>query len=131
MTMLALPGETTGHRRLVSATGRTVLWLWLLLTMVPLIFMMVTSLKPSGIAKELPPRWLFTPTLENYSSVLSGGEGTSVGFDRLLMNSVAVTAGATLLTVALAVPAAYALSLRTLRQRKALSAWIRACCTNP
>jgi ABC-type glycerol-3-phosphate transport system permease component len=55
---------------------------------------------------------------------MAGGSGTSVGFDRLLFNSVAVTLGATVLTVAVAVPAAYALSLRSFRPRKALSSWI-------
>jgi multiple sugar transport system permease protein/sorbitol/mannitol transport system permease protein len=86
--------------------------------------MVITSVKPSGIAKSIPPRWIFTPTLEHYTSVLSGGSGTSVGFDRLLFNSAAVTLGSTLLTVAVAVPAAYALSMRTFRQRKGLSSWI-------
>jgi ABC-type glycerol-3-phosphate transport system permease component len=99
-------------------------WSWLLLSMFPLIFMVSTSLKPSGIAKQLPPRWVFTPTFEHYSSVLSGGQGTSVGFDRLLFNSAVVTLGSTLLTILLAIPAAYALSLRVLRQRKAVSSWI-------
>jgi ABC-type glycerol-3-phosphate transport system permease component len=92
--------------------------------MFPLVFMVSTSLKPSGIAKELPPRWAFSPTFEHYSSVLSGGQGTSVGFDRLLVNSAVVTLGSTVLTIVLAVPAAYALSLRVLRQRKAVSSWI-------
>lgn len=107
-----------------AIVGRTLLWIWLLLSMFPLLFMVSTSLKPSGIAKQLPPRWFFTPTFEHYSSVLSGGQGTSVGFDRLLFNSAVVTMGSTLLTIALAIPAAYALSLRVLRQRRAVSSWI-------
>jgi ABC-type glycerol-3-phosphate transport system permease component len=100
------------------------LWVYLLLTMVPLLFIVTTSFKPEGLAKQLPPAWLFTPTLEHYGSVLAGGQGTSVGFDRLLFNSAAVTLGSTALTIALAVPAAYALSMRTFRQRKFLSSWI-------
>jgi ABC-type glycerol-3-phosphate transport system permease component len=120
-----MAATTTGRRRRVpSIAGRTLLWIWLLLSMIPLVFMVSTSLKPSGIAKQLPPRWVFTPTFEHYTSVLSGGQGTSVGFDRLLFNSAVVTLGSTLLTLALAVPAAYALSLRVLRQRKAVSSWI-------
>jgi len=111
-------------RRFHSGAGRTLVWIWLVLSMFPLIFMVSTSLKPSGIAKQLPPRWVFTPTFEHYSSVLRGGQGTSVGFDRLLFNSAVVTLGSTLLTILLGIPAAYALSLRALRQRKAVSSWI-------
>jgi len=123
--MSSLTLDRPGRRPGVPTTvGRVLVWAWLLASMFPLVFMVATSLKPSGIAKELPPRWLFTPTFEHYSRVLSGGQGTSVGFDRLLFNSVMVTAGATLLTVALAVPAAYALSLRVVKRRKALSSWI-------
>jgi len=123
MSATAATTPRQGHR-FPSMAGRTLLWIWLLLSMFPLVFMLSTSLKPSGIAKQLPPRWVFTPTFDHFSSVLSGGQGTSVGFDRLLFNSVVVTAGSTLLTIALAIPAAYALSLRVLRQRKAVSSWI-------
>lgn len=104
--------------------GRTVLWIWLLVGLLPVVFMVSTSLRPEVIAKRLPPEWSFTPTLEHYGAVLTGAAGTSVGYDRLLLNSVVVTAGATLLTIALAVPAAYALSMRHFRARGALSSWI-------
>ena len=124
MSAITAPGRVGGRRRTTSVLGRLLLWAWLLAALVPLVFMVITSIKPSGIAKSIPPKWIFTPTLEHYTSVLSGGSGTSVGFDRLLFNSAAVTLGATLLTVVVAVPAAYALSLRTFRQRKALSSWI-------
>lgn len=124
MSAITAPGRAGAQRSTASVAGRVLLWAWLLGALVPLVFMVSTSLKPSGIAKALPPKWLFTPTLEHYQSVLSGGSGTSVGFDRLLFNSVVVTLGSTLLTVALAVPAAYALSLRSFSPRKALSSWI-------
>jgi ABC-type glycerol-3-phosphate transport system permease component len=124
MSATATPVSRRRGPRLPAVAGRTLVWFWLIVSMFPLVFMVSTSLKPSGIAKELPPRWLFAPTFEHYASVLSGGQGTSVGFDRLLMNSLVVTLGSTLLTIALAVPAAYALSLRVLKRRKALSSWI-------
>ncbi|NMR21482.1 carbohydrate ABC transporter permease [Cellulomonas fimi] len=104
--------------------GRGLMWVWLLLGLFPLFFMVVTSLKPEGAARTRPVQWFFMPTLENYANVLSGGAGTSVGFDRLLFNSAAVTLGSTILTVAVALPAAYALSQPTFRARKRLSSWI-------
>ena len=124
MSTVAAPRRAVSRRHPASVAGRVLLWAWLLAALVPLVFMVSTSLKPSGIAKSLPPKWLFTPTLEHYQSVLSGGSGTSVGFDRLLFNSLAVTVGSTLLTVVLAVPAAYALSMHNFGPRKGISSWI-------
>ena len=112
MSAITALGTVGSRRRIGPIIGRLLLWGWLLAALVPLVFMVITSIKPSGIAKSVPPQWVFKPTLEHYQSVMSGGSGTSVGFDRLLFNSVAVTLGATVLTVAVAVPAAYALSLR-------------------
>lgn len=114
----------TRVKRLGSLAGGAFVWAWVLISMVPLVFMVTTSIKPDGLEKVLPPRWFFTPTFENYTSVLSGGAGTSVGFDRLLMNSTIITIGSTLLTIILAVPSAYALSFKTFRPRKGLSSWI-------
>jgi ABC-type glycerol-3-phosphate transport system permease component len=104
--------------------GRLAVWVWLLLTMIPLVFMVITSLKPAGIARTLPPTWIFRPTLDNYRHVLFGGDGLSQGFNELLVHSVIVTLASTLLTVAVAVPAAYALAMRKFRARKFLSSWI-------
>jgi len=92
--------------------------------MVPLVFMVTTSIKPTGIANDIPPSWIFRPTLENYAAVLSPGDGRSEGFAQLLLNSAIVSLGATALALMLAIPAAYALSMRTFRARKGLSNWI-------
>jgi ABC-type glycerol-3-phosphate transport system permease component len=104
--------------------GRTFLWAWLIVGLVPLLFMFVTSIKPAGLANQIPPAWLFTPTLENYASVLSAGGGKSESFGQLLLNSAVVSLGATLLAIAVGVPAAYALTMREFRARKGLSSWI-------
>jgi ABC-type glycerol-3-phosphate transport system permease component len=116
---------SVGRRpRASRVLGRTLLWIWLLAGLFPLLFMVLTSIKPEGIARHIPPVWLFTPTLEHYSRLLQSGGGTSVTFSRLLFNSAAVTIGSTLVTLAVAVPAAYALSMRSFRSRRALSSWI-------
>lgn len=104
--------------------GKGFMWIWLILGLVPLIFMFVTSVKPEGIANATPPRWLFTPTFDNFANVLAGGQGTSQGFGRLLLNSAVVSLGATALTILLAVPAAYALSMRSFAARQKISGWI-------
>lgn len=111
------------NRKISAWFGQCVLWAWLLVSLVPVVFMVVTSLKPPGVATSVPPTWSFRPTLENYAEVLTGG-GTGQAFAPLVLNSVIVTVGATVLTVVLAIPAAYALSLREFRPRRFLSSWI-------
>jgi multiple sugar transport system permease protein/sorbitol/mannitol transport system permease protein len=110
--------------RLPRYAGRSLLWLALLLAMVPIVFLVITSLQPEGVTRTIPPTWLFAPTIENYSSVLSTGAGSSVTFGRLLFNSAAVSIGAVILTIAVAVPAAYALTLKEFRRSKGVSSWI-------
>jgi len=110
--------------RLPRYAGRSLLWLALLVAMVPIVFLVITSLKPEGVTRTIPPTWLFAPTIENYSSVLSTGAGSSVTFGRLLFNSAAVSIGAVILTIAVAVPAAYALTLKEFRRSKGVSSWI-------
>ncbi len=67
----------------------------------PLLYMFVTSFKTE--ADTIPPKLFFTPTLENYQTVLSG--------DILphIVNSLAITISTMLLSVVLGVPAAYSL----------------------
>ena len=112
------------RRNLKVMAGRLGLWVWLLATMVPLVFMVTTSFKPEGVARSLPPTWLFRPTFDNYRHVLLGGDGLSQGFNQLLAHSAVVTVGSTLLTIVVAVPAAFALAMRTFGARKFLSSWI-------
>jgi ABC-type glycerol-3-phosphate transport system permease component len=104
--------------------GQTFLWIWLVLGMVPLVFMVVTSIKPGGVANVVPPVWVFEPTWENYLNVLAGSSGVSRSFDALLLNSAIVSLGATALTIVLAIPAAFALSMRSFRPRRGISGWI-------
>jgi ABC-type glycerol-3-phosphate transport system permease component len=118
--------STAGQRRFSTgrAIGQAFMWLWLILGLIPLVFMVVTSVKPTGVVNQVPPVWGFAPTVENYATVLAGGAGVSQGFGQLLFNSAVVSIGATALTVLLSVPAAYALSMRTFRPRKRISEWI-------
>lgn len=103
---------------------QALVWVWLVLALIPLVFMVVTALKPAGIVNQVPPVWVFPVTFENFATVLAGGSGVSQGFGSLLLNSAIVSLGATALTVVLAVPAAYALSMRSFGPRKGISSWI-------
>jgi ABC-type sugar transport system permease subunit len=76
----------------------------LLLWVGPLVWMVSTSLKPEGQILSLVPRWIPQVfTLENYRDVMVKFPMAAWG-----LNSLVVAAGATILGLAVSIPAAYA-----------------------
>jgi ABC-type glycerol-3-phosphate transport system permease component len=72
----------------------------------PLVWMVSTSLKPEGQILSYPPRWVpMAPTLENYTSVLG-----RFAFGRWTLNSIVVAFAATGSVVLLDALAGYALA---------------------
>lgn len=83
----------------------------------PLVWIFMMSIKNFGDIIAYPPRFLFTPTLENYVEVLFGNEAERAGGQvpdllKFLMNSVVISGGAVLISALLSIPAAYALARR-------------------
>jgi ABC-type glycerol-3-phosphate transport system permease component len=72
----------------------------------PIVWGLFTSLKTERDVLAYPPSLIFTPTLENYRNVLSGGSSIVPN----LITSLIVSSSTTILTILFAVPAAYALS---------------------
>src|SRR5499426_646634 len=72
----------------------------------PPIYMLITSLKTSAeISAATNPWWVFHPTLENYTGLL-----TSNQFLRFFWNSAIVSIIVVSITMLISVPAAFALS---------------------
>src|SRR5689334_24797796 len=72
----------------------------------PPVYMLITSLKSSAeISAATNPWWVFHPTLENYTSLL-----TSNQFLRFFWNSAIVSIIVVSITMLISVPAAFALS---------------------
>ncbi len=91
------------------------IWLVALLYAFPIIYMVMTGFKPEEMVA--PPKLLFTPTLENYQAVIS---------DELIthsVNSVVITLATVLLTVLLAVPAAFTLVFGKLKNPDSYYYW--------
>ena len=78
----------TAGQRILTALSQVALWIWVLLAMVPLVWMVTTSIKPEGYAQTIPPTWQFQPTLQHYVDVLRGAAVTPFG--PLLLHSVIV-----------------------------------------
>lgn len=72
----------------------------------PVVWGLLTSFKTERDVLAYPPVWLFTPTLDNYREVLFGTSSILPN----LWSSMVVATASTLLTMLIAVPAAYALA---------------------
>jgi len=76
-----------------------------LLSVVPILYLFITSLKEPELTFAIPPVWNFTPTLRNYHEVIS-----STRFDRYFFNSVVVALSTTAIALVLGSLAAYGFS---------------------
>ena len=71
----------------------------------PIAWTVLSSFKPSAAVTAYPPALVFSPTVANYARLF-----TTVPLLRYGLNSVVIAGGSTLLGLALAVPAAFAVS---------------------
>ncbi len=91
--------------------GRIFLIFMLLFTAVPMIWMLITSLKSGFAAMAFPPEWWpKEPTLASYQKLLDPQNTVGQDFLRFFVNSMIVSTITTVLSVVVAVPAAYAFS---------------------
>jgi len=114
-----VPVRTTEPRRESSRSRRgrvggglltTFTWIVSIAFFFPVAWMVLTSFKQESQAASDPPQWFFTPTLDQYRAVIDAGAGT------YFANSLIATGVSTIAVVLLAVPAAYALSIRPVKK---------------
>jgi polyol transport system permease protein len=84
-------------------------WVVVLLFFFPVAWMALTGLKQEPDAATNPPHFVFSPTFSQYQSAVSKA-------GPFLTHSVIITLASTLLVLALALPAAYALSVAPVRK---------------
>ncbi|MEY4310113.1 MAG: hypothetical protein RLZ71_39 [Actinomycetota bacterium] len=81
-------------------------WLLVLAFFFPVFWMFLNAFKSEADASSIPPKLFFEPTLESFGKLAERGMST------YMINSVVASLASTLLVLALAIPAAYALSIR-------------------
>ncbi|MGD0062191.1 MAG: carbohydrate ABC transporter permease [Streptosporangiaceae bacterium] len=86
-------------------------WVVILIFFFPVLWMALTGLKTEPTADTPTPHFIFKPTLAEYESVWKGAGGLN-GLPSYLEHSVIITLVSTALVIILALPAAYALSIR-------------------
>lgn len=91
-----------------SVGADVVLLGWFVFSLFPLVWMVLLALKTN--ADQITTYFAFTPTLENFATVLSdeGTRLTSVNFTDALLTSVINCVGAVLVSLVIGIPAAYA-----------------------
>ena len=98
------------RRRFSGSAVTTVTWLLAFVFFAPVIWLVMTAFKPESAAASNPPVFFFTPTLEQFQAVLANGAGT------YFLNSLIATGVSTIFVIILAVPAAYAVSIRPVKK---------------
>jgi multiple sugar transport system permease protein len=99
-----------GQRRFSPASvgADAALLAWFVFSLFPLVWMVLLALKTD--AEQISTYFAFTPTLENFGTVLSdeGERLTSVNFAGALLTSVINCVGAVVVSLVIGIPAAYA-----------------------
>jgi sorbitol/mannitol transport system permease protein len=110
----------------IMARKTSKIWLWTLLGWLaacilffPIFWMFLTSFKTEVAAVSTPPQLFFRPTLENYITIQDRANYFNYAF-----NSVAISLGATILALLLAVPAAYAMAFFPTKRTKGTLLWM-------
>ncbi len=94
-------------------------WTAAMLMFFPILWMLLTGFKTEIVAVATPPAIFFKPTLENYSNVLQRAD-----YVQFATNSIVVALGSSLLSLILAVPAAYAMAFFPGKRTKNLLLWM-------
>jgi sorbitol/mannitol transport system permease protein len=108
-----LPVPVSKHRRNRSTlfVGLAA-WIIGVLFVVPILYMLLTSLHSPAKAQTYPPSWGASLTLSNYKDLFS----STTNIRPALLNSIQASVVSTILVLLLAIPAAYALSIRPVRK---------------
>lgn len=108
---------TTTRRKLIFTV---IGWSIGFLIFFPILWTFLTSFKTEGTAVAIPPQFLFFDwTLENYHEVQSRSD-----YGKHVMNSVVISVGSTLLGLALAIPAAWAMAFSPTKHTKDVLMWM-------
>jgi multiple sugar transport system permease protein len=117
----AVVAPKVGRRRasrLAAAAQAAAILLLIGFILLPVYWMVSTSLKTTNQTFAIPPVFVFQPTLEHYREVFN-----ETAVPGSLLNSLIIASAATLLAVVLGTPAAYALARFDFRGKADLWFW--------
>lgn len=119
------------RHRIALAIAYCVLTVWSAVSIFPIFWTYMSSIKPPRDVFAIPPKWVFTPTLYNYEvalglivpteqeTVLKAYEGAVRSrLPDYFLNTTIVSLGSTILAMSVGATAAYALARSRVRGRK-------------
>jgi sorbitol/mannitol transport system permease protein len=101
---------TVGERRWVNRALGVLAWVVGLIMFFPVFWMVLNSFKQE-VDANTSPKLFFTPTLDEYRTVTESAGGL-LSFGEAFTNSLVIVIVSTLIVLALAIPAAYALAIK-------------------
>jgi sorbitol/mannitol transport system permease protein len=107
--------KTKASRRALRILGIAAIWALCIAFFFPILYMVLTSFKHETDA--IPPRLFFTPTLENYRTVLGSGILPHI------LNSAIITISTMFFCILLGVPAAYSIVFGKLKKPDSAFFW--------
>jgi sorbitol/mannitol transport system permease protein len=85
----------------------------------PVIWMAMAAFKTEQDAAAIPPKFVFSPTLENFVAM-----SERLDYFHHAWNSIVVSLSSTLIAIALAAPAAYVMAFHSSRMTRSLMLWM-------
>lgn len=104
--------NTWNRQRVAKIAIPLAAWLIGIIFVIPILYMVLTSLHHPQDAQTYPPSWGAPLTLDNYAGLFTSANPITPA----LINSVITSVISTLLVLALAIPAAYALAIRPVKK---------------
>jgi len=118
--MAAITGTTGQIRKRLSSTWAYIFTAAMVLfSLFPVYWVFATSLKSKRDGLSNPPLWLFDPVAANYLKLWSHDT-----FKYTFLNSVIVTGLGVALSLAIAIPTAYAIARLKIRGRNIVGVWL-------
>ncbi|MFO1351177.1 MAG: carbohydrate ABC transporter permease [Gammaproteobacteria bacterium] len=111
-----MAGLTSSRNIRQAGRGWTITaWIVSLLYFFPVAWIVMTAFKTHNDALAIPPKWLFSPTLENFIQVFSraysaGGQAADTHFNQYFFNSIFVAGTSVALALVIGTLAAYGFS---------------------
>jgi sorbitol/mannitol transport system permease protein len=108
-------GSSGYKKQVITLTA----WTAAVVMFFPILWMLLSGFKTEIDAIATPPLLLFEPTLENYQAV-----NQRANYVNSAINSVLISVGATLLALAFAIPAAYAMAFFPTKRTRSTLLWM-------
>lgn len=102
-----------------SPVAGTIAWVVALLMFFPIAWMVLASFKTEVQAVQTPPLIFFSPTLVNYRDIFS-----EANYLQFAWNSIAISVGATVLSLIIGVPAAFSMAFYPTHRTRGLLLWM-------